>query len=377
LGIADGPVTSMRILHSSALPSPQAVDGVNAVVWGIAVEQAKAGHEVAVALGDPTDAARELASRHKLTLAVCPPELRLFAARMRQVLGTWRPDVVHLHSVFTPRLAITAGLARRADIPYVATPHGGLAPRVLVRNRRRKLLYTMLVERRRLAGAGALTAVSPAEVDDLRSFVPRYRGPIEVIGNPVFARPATDETSRLMDGPVVFLGRFATEAKGLDRLLDVARRLPGVCFRIYGEGPDRDMLVREAPDNVTICTPVFGSAKAAVLAGARLYLQPSRWDALPMSLLEAMMSGVPCGVSQDVPLASVIGSQDLGLVLPSRVDEAAGRIEATLADVEQLDAWAAAGRRYAEAHYSAPVVAATYVELYHRVLLHRRGGVRT
>lgn len=367
----------MRILHSSALSSPHQIDGVNAVVWGIAVEQAKAGHDVAVVLGAPTKDARELADRYRLTLAEFPPHLRRFPTRLRQVLATWQPQVVHLHSVFTPRLAIAAGLLRRAHIPYVATPHGGLAQRVLARNHQRKLLYAALVERRRLAGAAALTAVVDAEVDDIRSFVPRYRGPIEVIGNPVSPRPAADVSSPAVDGPVVFLGRLAIEVKGLDRLLAIARRLPEVDFRIYGDGPDRDVLAREAPQNVSICDPVFGAAKAAALVEARLYLQPSRWDALPMSVVEAMMAGVPCGLSEDLHLASVLRAQDLGLILPSDSDEAASLLRSALIDTEQLAAWGAAGRRYAEAHFSAPRVAAAYLELYQRVFHDARNGVQT
>jgi glycosyltransferase involved in cell wall biosynthesis len=356
----------MRILHSSALASPYWIEGVNAVLWSIAAQQARAGHEVAVVVGSPTDDARAFAHDHGLTLTEVPPGLRAFRTSLRQALRSWRPEVAHLHSVFTPRLAIAAGLLHRARIPYVATPHGGLAPRVLARNRVKKRLYSTVVERRRLGNAAALTAVVDAEVAEIRAFVPRFRGPIEVIGNPVAVRPPGD--TRSPDGPVVFLGRLVTEVKGLDRLLDVARRLPAVQFRIYGDGPDRAELARQLPTNVSLLEPVFGADKDAVLDTAGLYVQPSRWDALPMSLIEAMAAGVPCAVSSDLHLASAFRAEGLGLVLPSDLDEAAGLLGKALGDEAQLARWSTSGRAYAEARFGAPRIGTAYLGLYERVI---------
>jgi glycosyltransferase involved in cell wall biosynthesis len=362
----------MRILHCSALSSPYAVDGVNAVVWTLAGEQALAGHDVVIALGDPTADAREFAAQRGLRLEPFPSGLRAFEGRLRDLLHSWRPEVAHLHSVFTPRLAVAAWLLRRADIPYVVTPHGGVSPRVLHRNRLKKVAYSALVERRRMTLAAALTAVVAEEVQEIESFAPRHRGPITILPNPV-AKPRTSPTARPADGPVVFLGRIVIETKGLDRLLSIARCLPDVAFDVYGDGPDRAALAAQAPPNLTLRDPVFGSAKASVLASARLYLQPSRWDALPVSLLEAMMAGVPCAVSSDLHIATAFDHEGLGLVLPADTAVATGLIRRALEDPPLLALWSKAGQAHAERHFSPAAAVTRSLEVYRRAISRQAG----
>jgi hypothetical protein len=77
---------------------------------------------------------------------------------------------------------------------------------------------------------------------------------------------------------------------------------------------------------------------------------------------------VPCAVSSDLHLAAAFRAEDLGLVLPSDLDEAAGLLGKALGDEAQLARWSTAGRTYAETRFGAPRIGAAYLGLYERVI---------
>jgi glycosyltransferase involved in cell wall biosynthesis len=359
----------MRIIHGNAYESPEVIDGVNSTIWTIAREQSSLGHDVAIILGQPEAAARAAAEQGGIRLFAVGPTVRAYARDVRRLLRGFRPDVVHLHSTFTPRLAVSSELAVRSRIPLVLTLHGGLRPFQLGRGGWKHIVYSRLVERRRFRRASAVTVLLPSEELLFRDFTRRFSGEIEVIPSPVDADLASG-VPRDAGGPIIFLGRLDVASKGLDHWIEIARKLPELRFEMYGEGPDRDWLEARLPTNVTIRRPVFGAAKREALASARLYLQTSRWDAFPIAVGEAMMAGLPCAISASQDLARTFEDEGLGLVLPPDAEAAAALIAAAYADEDQLRSWSTSAQAYAQ-RFASPAVATAYLELYER-LNHRR-----
>ncbi len=98
-----------------------------------------------------------------------------------------------------------------------------------------------------------------------------------------------------------------TAQKGLDVLLDAValleRTSPGaVEVVVAGEGREREALAERSRGLPVTWVGHTGDVDA-VLADLDAYVQPSRDDALPLALLEAMASGLPCAATAvgDVP----------------------------------------------------------------------------
>src|SRR5205814_9628172 len=113
-----------------------------------------------------------------------------------------------------------------------------------------------------------------------------------IIVKPNFAWPAERRT-----GPgeyLLFLGRLSSE-KGVDTILRAAAGSRDGCpVVVVGDGPDADVLRRDAPANVTFRGQVDASDVPAILSRARALLVPSRWyEAAPRSIIEAYAAGVP------------------------------------------------------------------------------------
>lgn len=371
----------MRIWHVGARPSPNAVDGVGMVVWQVAREQSLLGNEVSLILdAEPDAAALELASGCGLELLTIPPRLfRYSPERIRGLLKSARPDLVHLHKTFIPEQISLTRMLVRERIPYVITPHGGVNHR---RSRNfKKTAYTMLVEKSRFAKAAAITTVAPLEENAIRKVVPGYRGRISWVPNPVDTRllDGHDWNGDLTPKEMMYLGRFHVINKGIDTLVGISRNLPDFTTNLYGTPhPQTEKLLlgikANLPPNVHFNGPVSGEEKAARLAASSLYIQTSRWEGFSISIAEAMYVGVPCVVtdtphpSQVVHHAEVMKELGLGLVLPTDPETAAGMLDRAVAEPDELLASAARAKEFARDNFSPRAAADGYLEVYEEAL---------
>jgi glycosyltransferase involved in cell wall biosynthesis len=252
--------------------------------------------------------------RQPLLAAMAAPEAarRWIAGQLPQV------NFFHLHSVFSPQ----NNFVTRLGVPYGVTPQGGWSRQVLKgRRAAAKTVWVALFEKGLWAEASFIQAVSNAEERELKQ-LPKI-GRLEFIPNGVnIPLPATNIPKR---APYfLFLGRLAVEQKGLDLLVNAygaARRehkcLPDLLIAgpdYRGGGAALEALIGRLRlgDKVQLIGPVFGEAKNQLLAGAYVFVHPSRWEGMPLSILEALAQGTPCLVSQATGLSEWVEARSCG-----------------------------------------------------------------
>ena len=99
---------------------------------------------------------------------------------------------------------------------------------------------------------------------------------------------------------VFFTGRLDGR-RGIDNVLETARALPGVRFRVMGWGPLEHKLAAIAPANVEVVPFQRGAPLRQAFASARIFFLPSRAETFGLALVEAMASG--CAVISSAPVA--------------------------------------------------------------------------
>ncbi|WP_059010421.1 glycosyltransferase family 4 protein [Streptomyces specialis] len=305
------------------------------------------GHEVRVVATDLLASGREAELfADDLVPAIGGNAARRFARyfwnpdayrRIRAVVGAFRPDCVHLHTIgeFSPAvLAATDGCRR------VLTVHG---PEDWTRSLLRWNLPSATAGRRLSAADAARYAYlrflqRPAYLPRLRRvdrvLAPsRYfaeavapdvgRVPVHVVPNGIprgaGPRPVTGT------GHVVFVGRLEP-VKGVHVLLDAFRALlprhPAARLTVVGDGSDRDRL-RAAADDLTAAGRVeFRGWLAredvtACLTDASVVVLPSLWpENFPTVALEALQLGRPLVASRVGGLPELVGDDNGALVGP-------------------------------------------------------------
>ena len=217
-------------------------------------------------------------------------------------------------------------------------------------------------------------AVSQGVADFLaaREFVPRSK--ITVVPNGVDTRvfhPPTDEqrvAARTALGlaadkyVIGALGRLAPE-KNFASLAKLARIMPDVEFVVGGTGPERAAILEAAGGAENFHLPGEIRDRCAFYAALDAFVLPSLHEALPMTVLEAMASGVPVAASDLEGVAAAIG--DAGVLFPAgdsaRLENA---LRSFVGDPDKAKRLASAARERVKAHYDARGTASKVAGIY-------------
>lgn len=97
--------------------------------------------------------------------------------------------------------------------------------------------------------------------------------------------------------------------KGIHQVLEVARALPEVPFRVAGWGDEAERIARQAPPNVTFLGYLSGEPLREEYRRSSIFILPTLAEGLPSSLLEAMAAqcAVVCSLHHDFAGARVDG----------------------------------------------------------------------
>jgi len=170
--------------------------------------------------------------------------------------------------------------------------------------------------------------------------------------------------------------------KGHDLLIDasvrIADRHPAVEFQVAGDGPLRDDLIARAVANgVRDRFHFLGHRNdvPALLAASDLFVLPSRSEASPNAVIEAMAAGLPVVASRMGGIPELITPGVTGELVPP--GDATGLAECLMSLIERpahRHALGSAARAHVARRYSFDRMVASFEELY-LSLLESRGSV--
>lgn len=339
--------------------------GAEAVAVELALSAAADAHDVVVAStpGFRVERLREAGVEHV--------PLRLVGRRPGDLLASLRrlrrlpaPDLVHAHN---PKAALVARLAVGPRVPVVTTLHGVGA----AETRRAAHLLRRTSDR--------IVVVSPHLREELIGFgVPAAR--IEVVANtieplPSYSRAAARaELGLPADEPVALCLARMVDQKRHDLLVEAwaAARVPGTLL-LAGTGP-RESRTAQAIERHHLGSGVrlLGERTDVprLLAASDVLVLPTRWEGLPISVLEAMGAGVPVVASRVRGVTEHFGSA-ARLVASESVPELATALEEVLGDPRMRERMRARGHELLARDFGSERMVAAYRDLYARM---RRGS---
>jgi glycosyltransferase involved in cell wall biosynthesis len=270
----------------------------------------------------------------------------------------------NLRAPWTCTAAIAAGIA----VPGVRVVAVEQLPLPLSERQRRRKLATS----RRL---GAHVAVGHRSARELERDIGLPHGSIQVVHNGVPDVPVTP-VPRVSDGPVVgTLGRLDTQ-KGYDVLVSALAELPGVHAVLVGDGPEREPLERLAGElGVSERVHILGwhDRPRAFLTSFDVFALPSRYEGFPLSIVEAMLAGLPIVASDVGSIAEALDEERAGvLVQPDDPAGLARAIGALLADDERRARLGAHAREVASARHTSRAMAEGFLRIYESLTPRRK-----
>ncbi len=281
-------------------------------------------------------------------------------ADMARLVEAVRPDVAHIHNVYTQLSPSILDALRARNVPMVMTVHDhhlvsaqynlwadgcGCASKTgIVSGTLSKFHKDSHVASFAQAAAFAFhynrgsyrnrvdLFLSPS--DYMRRKLVAAGFPEEKIRvNHYGADPSVSPPSYDHAGYMLYAGRLSEE-KGVETVIRVARQLPDIAFKIVGTGPQEAALhaLGHGSENIEFVGFRTGEALRDLYRGAMAVLIPSRvHEIFPLVTLEAMVLGKP-----------VIGSNVGGM--PEAVED---RVTGLLVDPNDLHGWVEAVMRIA------------------------------
>lgn len=306
---------------------------------------------------------------------------------LRSAVAAFHPDVLHVQC-FGPNGVYATALSRITGLPLVVTLQGETVMDDTDIFEESRSLRTSL--RAALRRAAAVTACSAFTLADAEHRFGLAEGRGRVIFNGVAAGQAEQEgatggTSPVEQGgrPYVFaLGRIV-EKKGFDLLLAAYAGLSAGTHQadlvIAGSGDALGDLERRAEElgitgRVRFVGPLDREAVARAMAGATLFVMPSRLEPFGIVILEAWRAGVPVvATDRGGPPEFVRHDVDGVLVDPFDTPVFTAALEGLLADPDRRQALGAAGKdRVAE--FSWPKITEEYRSIYTSVTTDEADG---
>ena len=365
---------TMHICLAGAKSCPPVIGGIEVFIFEVGRRLVSKGAEVTVIVPRGKDQKKTetvdgisvrrisaIRNRYSLKVSMMPGELRIGAEV--------RPDVFHAND---PPSGIVSLLSNRWK-SRVLTVHGiGVSPSEWPTPFRQggRFLQSIAV-----GGATVVTTTDEATATMLREI----RKEVVVIppgvdtkmfGRATYSRPDIFDADRVN---ILFIGRL-TRVKGIDLLLeslDLIKTdiLARIRLTVIGSGPLATAVQRYGTTRhqVRLVGEVPHKDIPNYLAHADLLVMPSRSEGLPISMLEAMSSGLPVVATTVGGIGTYFDDRHLMRIESLTAQGVADAIEHAVENKSLMEGRARTARNLVESQFSWDRVAEAYLRLYEEI----------
>lgn len=259
-------------------------------------------------------------------------------------------QAVHLHTIWNFRLFIYFCLLSQKSDKCFILPHGNLTPVGLNKSRLKKKLYLKLVKFL-MPSKVMFIALTHVESEQCREIFNISQEKILIIPNYLNRqaefedRKNEDINSKKLN--LLYVGRIDKEHKGIDRMLTAIKYLADndkVDFQFRIVGPYRSKKDRVYVENtienfnlegfVEVTGEVPRESLANYYRNSDYLFLFSRYEGLPMVILEALSYGLPVIVTKATNVDKFIHTYDAGHVVRDTEDEIIRDLETFIAETK-------------------------------------------
>lgn len=280
--------------------------------------------------------------------------------RLRKVIKKIKPDVIHTH-LYALKYAVLASIG--LNIPVIHTVHN-IAQKESSRLNRKinKIFYKLNC------------AVPVALSDEIRtSIVSEYKlheSHVPIIFNGIDLSKCIAKKDYVLHNParIVHVGRFF-EQKNHNCMINVMSKIYSkvpVHLDFYGDGPLMDDIKEQSKilrlENVISFQGVSSNIYQH-LNTADIFILPSKWEGMPISIIEAMGTGMPIIASRVGGIPDMLRHRESGILIVPEEKELENAILDLLENAELRKALGREAKKMSE-KFSVVNMAKSYLLLY-------------
>ncbi len=308
-------------------------NGVGQVIEKLSQAQRNAGHKVTV-----------LTARQKKEALPDFKEIHSIKD-FQEIINQSNPDIFIFHSLYIREYIRFYKYLLKRKIPYLIQLHGALSKENYKKNFLKKWIANILFFNRFIKSAKSIIYLNRNEyensivknINPSRIFIPNGCPEAQLRSN-------TDRKKERIE--ILYLGRIDFHHKGLDKLIGAIKILDKegfankIHFSIYGFGEqdEMDKLKTELTklDNIAhFYGPIYGEKKNEVYEESDIFILTSRYEGMPMGVLEALSYRLPCIVTEATNMGEVINNYNCGWITEFNDVEIAKTIKNAIIDYQE------------------------------------------
>lgn len=300
----------MKILHVSQIGRLK--EGIGTVLCKLIPLQEKLGNQVKIISVFKNDIYPELA-------VDCVVDDDKFC----DIIDSFNPDIVIFHSVYYMSYIHFYRILLKKQIPYLVQMHGALSIQNYAKGRLKKWLANKLFFNQFLKKAKAIIYLNEAE---RKNCIVNNLNPFSLIipngCDKVHFLPSNNKSQLPLD--ILYIGRIDMVHKGNDMLIGAMQILKDEGYdkckvTVYANPNDPDLplfknKIEDLVGYIEYKGGIYGQEKDSRLRKADIFILTSRYEGMPMGILEALSYGIPCIVTPGTNMADDISTFNAGWV---------------------------------------------------------------
>lgn len=245
-----------------------------------------------------------------------------------------KPDLIIFEEFFKVQFCKIAREAEKRDIPYIIVPRCQMTKKYLQNKKLKKMIANIIMFSHFKKKAKAIQFLTHQEQVDSKEY---YNGEFLIAPNGIDIQSKVAKVGKRDKYICTFIGRYSVWQKGLDLLMQAISMeyktlvKHNIIFQLYGPnertGSSQEIisLVKKygLERLVHVNGPVFDNQKKEVFLNSDFFIHTSRFEGMPMSVLEALSYGVPCVVTKGSNLKEQVEEANAGWGATNDIDDIA------------------------------------------------------
>lgn len=258
-----------------------------------------------------------------------------------------KPNLIVFEEFFKIECCGVARKAEKCNIPYIIIPRCQMTENYLKNKKIKKIAASILLFNHFAKKSLAVQFLTEQEKIDSALY---YSGESFIAPNGILIQ---SETAVVKQDSIVgtFIGRYSIWQKGLDLLIEAIDKEKeiikrnNIIFRLYGPN-DRTSFPKKVKsliiekglsEIVEVKDAVYDAEKKNVLLSSSFFVHTSRFEGMPMSVLEALSYGVPCLVTQGNNMRECVEEYNAGWGADNTVESISNAIISLCNSIDKIE----------------------------------------